>query len=83
MFFNIVKDLFKSFAGLLTSGKIQIRSRGERIVVLAGLRKKYLTRCQASRPKYYLYTVYTNIVFFNIVKDLFKSIAALLRRGKF
>ena len=52
MFFNIVKDLFKSIGGLLTSGKVQIVSRGERIVVLGALRKKYLTRCQASRSKY-------------------------------
>ena len=42
MFFNIVKDLFKSIAGLLTSGKVQIGSRGERIVVLGVLRKKVL-----------------------------------------
>ena len=83
MFFNIVKNIFKSIAGLLTSGKVQIASRAEKNVVLAGLRKKYLTRCQASRSKYYLYTVYTNSVFLNIVKDLLKSIAALLRRGKF
>ena len=52
--FNIVKDLFKSIAGLLTSGKVRIGSRGERNVVLAGLRKKYLTSCQALRSKYYL-----------------------------
>ena len=57
VFFNIVKDLFKSIAGLLKSGKVQIGSRGERIAVLAGLRIKYLTRCQASRSKYYVYTV--------------------------
>ena len=63
MFFNIVKDLFKSVAGLLTSGKVQKGSRGARIVVVGGLRKKYLTRCQASLSKYYLYTVYTNSVF--------------------
>ena len=68
MFFNIVKDLFKSIAGLLRSGKVQIGSRGDRIVVLGGLRKKYLTRCQASPSKYYLYTV-LQIVFFSIVKD--------------
>ena len=42
MFFNIVKDLFKSIAGLFTSGKVQIGSRGERIVVLGVLRKKVL-----------------------------------------
>ena len=81
MFFNIVKDLFKSIAGLLTGGKVQIGSKGERIVVLGVLRKKYLTRCQISRSKYYLYTV-QQIVFFNIVKDLFKSIAGPLTSGK-
>ena len=42
MFFNIVKDLFKSVAGLLTSGKVQIGSRGEGIVDVAALRKKVL-----------------------------------------
>ena len=81
MFFNIVKDLFQSIAGLLTLVKVQIGSRGERIVVLAGLRKKYLTRCQASRSKYYLYAV-QQILFFNIVKDLIKSIEGLLTSGK-
>ena len=54
---NIVKDLFKSIEGLLRSGKVQVCSMGEKIVVLGGLRKKYLTRCQISRSKYYLYTV--------------------------
>ena len=81
MFFNIVKDLFKSIEGLLTSGKVQIGSKGEGIFVVAGLRKKYLTRCQISRSKYYLYTV-EQIVFFNIVKDIFKSIEGLLTSGK-
>ena len=46
MFFNIVKDLFKSIEGLLRSGKVEIGSTGEGIFVLAGLRKKYLTRCR-------------------------------------
>ena len=46
VFFHIVKDLFKSNEGLLRSWKVQIGSKGERIFVLAGLRKKYLTRCQ-------------------------------------
>ena len=55
--FNIVKDIFKSIEGLLTSGKVQIGSKGEGIFFVAGLRKKYLTRCQISRSKYYLYTV--------------------------
>ena len=38
----MVKDLFKSNEGLLRSGKIEIGSKGERIFVLAGLRKKIL-----------------------------------------
>ena len=42
---------------------------------------KYLTRCQISRSKYYLYTVYEN-VFFNTVKELFKSIEGLRRSAK-
>ena len=57
MFLNIVKDIFKSIEGLLRSEKVQIYSNGEGIFVLAGLRKKYLTRCQISRSKYYFYTV--------------------------
>ena len=57
MFFIIVKDLFKSTEGLLRSEKVQIYSKGEKIFVITGLRKKYLTRCQISRSKYYLYTV--------------------------
>ena len=81
VFFHIVKDLFKSNEGLLRSGKVQIGSKGEGIFVLAGLRKKYLTRCQISRSKYYLYRV-QQIVFFHIVKDLFKSIEGLFRSGK-
>ena len=40
MFFNIVKDLFTSTEGLLRSGKVQVCSKGERIFVLGGLRKK-------------------------------------------
>ena len=57
MFFNIVKDLFKSFEGLIRSGNVQIGSKAEEIFVLGDLRLKYLTRCQISRSKYYLYTV--------------------------
>ena len=40
MFFNIVKDLFKSIEGLLRSGKVQVSSKGEGIFVLGDLRKK-------------------------------------------
>ena len=81
MFFNIVKDLFKSFERQSRSGKVQIDSKAEVIIVLGGLRYKYLTRCQISLSKYYLYTVQQK-VFFNIVKDLFKSIEGLSRSGK-
>ena len=36
---------------------MQIGSKAERINVLGGLRKKYLTRCQILRSKDSLYTV--------------------------
>ena len=51
MFFNIVKDLFKSIERLRKSGKMQIGSKAEGIIVLGGLRKNYLTRCQILRSK--------------------------------
>ena len=57
MFFNIVNDLFKSIEVLRRSGNIQIGSIAEKIIVLGGLRKKYLKRCQILRSKNYLYTV--------------------------
>ena len=57
MVFDIVKDLFKSIEGLIRSGKVQIGSTAEKFIVLGDLRLKYLTRCQISRSKYYLYTV--------------------------
>ena len=38
MFFNIVKDIFKSIERLSRSGKVQIGSRSEGIIVLGGLR---------------------------------------------
>ena len=38
MFFNIAKDLFKSIEGLSRSGKVQIGSKAERIIVLGCLR---------------------------------------------
>ena len=57
MFFNIVKDLFKSIEGLGRSGKMQIGSKAEGFIVLGDLRLKYLTRCQFSRSENYLYTV--------------------------
>ena len=81
VFFNKVKDLFKSYDVLCRSGKVQLSSNGNRIFVPGGLRKKYLARCQILRSKYYLYTVYQK-VFFNIVKDSFKSCDVLRRSGK-
>ena len=81
VFFNKVKDLFKSYDVLRRSGKVQLSSNGNRIFVPGGLRKKYLARCQILRSKYYLYTVYQK-VFFNIVKDSFKSCDVLRRSGK-
>ena len=36
---------------------MQLGSKAEKIIVLSGLRKKYLTRCQILRSKDYLYTV--------------------------
>ena len=52
-----MKDLFKSIERLRRSGKIYVGSKADGIIVLGGLRKKYLTRCQILRSKYYLYTV--------------------------
>ena len=76
-----MKDLFKSIERLCRSGKTQVGSKAERIIVLGGLSKKYLTRCETLRSEDYLYTVYKK-VFCNIVKDLFKSIEFLRRSGK-
>ena len=52
-----MKDLFKSIEHLYRSGKTQVRSKAARIIVLGGLRKEYLTRCQILRSKDYLYAV--------------------------
>ena len=52
-----MKDLFKSIERLYRSGKIQVGSKAEWIIVLGGLSKKYLTHCQILRSKGYLYTV--------------------------
>ena len=57
MFSNIVKVLFKSIERLRRMGKIQVNSEAEGIIVLDGLRKKYLTRCQILRSKDYQYAV--------------------------
>ena len=50
-----MKDLFKSIERLCRSGKTQVRSKAEGIIVLGSLRKKYLTRCQILRSKDNLY----------------------------
>ena len=52
-----MKDLFKSIERLWGSRKTQVGSKAEGIIVLGGLSKKYLTRCQILRSKHYLYTV--------------------------
>ena len=49
-----MKDLFKSIERLCRSGKIQVGSKAEGIIVLDGLSKKYLTRCQILLSKGYL-----------------------------
>ena len=51
-----MKDFFKSIERLCRSGKTQVGSKAEGIIVLGGLSKKYLTR-QILRSKGYLYTV--------------------------
>ena len=51
VFSNIVKDLFKSIERLRRSGKIQVGSKAEKIIVLGGLRRKYLTLGQISAQK--------------------------------
>ena len=77
-----MKVLFKSIELLRRSGKIHVCSKAEGFIVLSGLRRKYLTRCQILRSKDYLYAVYQK-VFSNRVKVLFKSIMRLRRSGKF
>ena len=61
--------------------KIQVCSIGEVIFVLGRLRKKYSARCQILRSKFYLNTVQQK-VFFNIVKESFKSFEVLRRNVK-
>ena len=46
-----MKDLFKSFEGLCRSVIVLVVSDRGLIVDLAGLRKKYLIRCQISSSK--------------------------------
>ena len=44
-----MKDLFKSIERLCRSGKTQVGSKAEGIIVLGCLSKKYLTRCEILR----------------------------------
>ena len=53
-----MKHWFKSIERLCRSGKTELGSKAEEIIVLGGLSKKYLTRCEILRSKDYLYTVY-------------------------
>ena len=56
VFFNIVKVLIESIECFRRSGKFQVGSTAEEIVVLVALRKKYFTWCQILLSKIYLYT---------------------------
>ena len=51
MIFGIVKDLFKSIEVLCRSVIILVGSERGLNFHLGGIRKKYLKRCQISRPK--------------------------------
>ena len=51
MIFGIVKDLFKSIEVLCRSVIILIGSERGLFFHLGDIRKKYLIRCQFSRPK--------------------------------
>ena len=84
-----LNSLTKSFF-LYSEGLIQIISvpmkvsenpyifYGRRIFCSRWSEKKNLARCQILRSKYYLYTVHEK-VFFNIVKDSFKSYRSYVR----
>ena len=76
--FKLVKDLFKWIDGLGRSVNVRVKSEGERISDLGGIRKKYLIRCQISRSKT-RYIVFQLKSLFNLVKDFFKWIEGLGR----
>ena len=73
-----MKVLFKSIERLCRKAKRRLGSKAEGIIVLGGLRKKYLIRFQILGSKDYLHTAQQKR-FFNIVMDLFKSIERLCR----
>ena len=82
MFFNLVKDLFKSIVRLRRSGKIQMESEAE---------KNYCSRWSEFEVLNTLSDLELKILslysltkfFFKIVKELFKSIEGLRRNGNF
>ena len=75
--FNLVKDLFKWIEGLGRRVTVRVKSEGERIFDLGGIRKEYLICCQISRSKT-LYIVFQHKSLFNLVKDLFKWLEGLV-----
>ena len=66
-----MKELFKKFEGLCRSVIVLVGSDSGLSVDLAGLRKKYLIRCQISSLKVALVRFHKKVSF-SIVKDLFK-----------
>ena len=57
-----MKYSFKSIELLSISWKIKVGSKVEGIIVLGGLRKKYLTGCQILRSKDYLYSLIKSVL---------------------
>ena len=76
--FNLAKDLFKWFEGLMRSVTVRLHSGTERIFDISGIQKKYLIRCQISRSKTCC-MVFQHKSLFNLVMDLFKWIEGLGR----
>ena len=70
---NLVKDLFKWIEGLRRSVTVWVKSEGQRIFDLGGIRKKYSIRCQISRSKT-SYMVFQHKSLLNLVKDFFKCL---------
>ena len=71
VFFNLVKDFFKSNEGWSRSVSFLVGSEAEGFFRLGCLRGKYSCHCQLLRSKEWRYSV-SRKVFFNLVKDLFK-----------
>ena len=75
---KLVKDLLKWIEGLRRSVTVRVKSEGQRIFDLGGIRKKYSIRCQISRSKT-SYMVFQHKSLLKLVKDLFKWIEGLRR----